>query len=331
MSTASTSSTPVLPVELVQLIMKEFWVQIRSTSERSTFMKSSLGVCRTWTALYMGLFCKDVHIPSGDFALKFLQVLRNQSPFYNYYTHGGALLNQECRSLSFQCDRDGLVEAPYQCSGNGNVSDPTIPEHPMGIAIHTVLRALYFTPYFVPNLRRISILYNNSLMRDLFRRNNFTGFPPQVTELEIDFTYDPRTPLAVLDAISTNEDCIGLVPGSMRNVKLLHAIGLTQAALNELKLACSNWEEMEIESWRVGQDEDEKREESTWRGQTQSKTPIVISKQIMMPRMSTFSLRAPRNQSIRHYPRESRGILRFPLSHPLLPCLLYLACSLYLL
>jgi len=209
----------------------------------------------------MGLFCKDVHIPSGDFALKFLQVLRNQSPFYNYYTHGGALLNQECRSLSFQCDRDGLVEAPYQCSGNGNVSDPTIPEHPMGIAIHTVLRALYFTPYFVPNLRRISILYNNSLMRDLFRRNNFTGFPPQVTELEIDFTYDPRTPLAVLDAISTNEDCIGLVPGSMRNVKLLHAIGLTQAALNELKLACSNWEEMEIESWRVGQDEDEKREE----------------------------------------------------------------------
>ncbi|KIK60454.1 hypothetical protein GYMLUDRAFT_125304, partial [Collybiopsis luxurians FD-317 M1] len=238
-----------LPVELIELVMDEFWTQPLSSRDRAVFMKSSLGVSKTWAALYVRIFCQDVHIPTGGFALKFLSILRQESPLYNYYTRGGILLSQKCRSISFQSDNDKIVEAPiapplsYSSGGRLDLAS----ESPMGIAIYAILRAIYFSPFFAPNLRRISIHFSNAVMRDLFSRNKFIGFPTQVTELEIDFTYDPRTPTEVLDAIADNEDAIGLVPGSMKNVRKLHAVGLTQAALDELLMACPRWEELEVE------------------------------------------------------------------------------------
>ncbi|KAE9399965.1 hypothetical protein BT96DRAFT_1019130 [Gymnopus androsaceus JB14] len=208
-----------LPVELLELILHDFWAQPLSTRDRATFMKSSLAVSKAWASIYMRMFCEDVHIPSGGFALKFLEILRNESPLYHYHTQGSVLLNRRFAT----------------------------PEHPMGLAIFTVLRALYFTPYFLPNLRRISILYNNSPMSDLFARNKFMGFPPQVTTLEIYFAYDPSTDPQVIKAITEDEQVIGLVPGTMANVRCLHAVGLPHAMVEELLLACSHWEELETE------------------------------------------------------------------------------------
>lgn len=249
-------SASTLPIELVELILNDFWARPLSTHDRGTFMKSSLAVSKTWARVYMRIFCEDVHIPSGGFALKFLEILRNESPVYSYHTQGSILLNRYCRSISFQRDNDAVLEASTltPCSSN---SDPSTPEHPMGLAIFAVLRALYFTPYFLPNLRRISILYHNALMSDLFARNKFMGFPPQVTNLEVNFAYDPRTSKEVLEAITSDEKVIGLVPGTMANVRSLHLLGLTHAAVEELLLACPNWEQLEMEAWRCSDKNEE--------------------------------------------------------------------------
>ncbi|KAJ3811369.1 hypothetical protein EV368DRAFT_27205, partial [Lentinula lateritia] len=245
-----------LPVELVEQIITSFWLQHQSTQHRVIFMKSSLCVSRSWATLYMRAFCQDVHIPSGEFALKLLEVLRNESPVYSYFTEHGTLLDRRCRSLTFQRDNeDGIVEKPVAPEPSrsssvlvqGHLKNSPTPEHPMGLSIYTVLRFLYFSPHLIPNLRRISLLFSNSTMSDLFTRNKFIGFPSQVTELNISFTYGPRTYKDVLKKIARDEVAVGLVPGSMQRVRVLRVTGLTKAAVRELVLACVNWEVLETE------------------------------------------------------------------------------------
>ncbi|KAJ4479574.1 hypothetical protein C8J55DRAFT_429074 [Lentinula edodes] len=237
----SATSLASLPVELVEQIITSFWSQHQSTHHRATFMKSSLCVSRSWAILYMRAFCQDVHIPSGEFALKFLEILRNESPVYSYFTENGTLFDRRCRSLTFQRDNEEGINSPT-------------PEHPMGLAIYTVLRFLYFSPHLIPNLRRISLLFSNSTMSDLFTRNRFIGFPTQVTELNIRFTYGPRTSKDVLKNIARNEAVVGLVPGSMKRVRVLRVTGLTKSAVRELVLACVNRESVETEDgqWTFG-------------------------------------------------------------------------------
>lgn len=91
-------------------------------------------------------------------------------------------------------------------------------------------------------------------MSDLFTRNRFIGFPTQVTELNIRFTYGPRTSKEVLKKIVRNESVVGLVPGSMKKVKVLRFTGLTKSAVRELVLACVNRELVETEDgqWTFG-------------------------------------------------------------------------------
>ncbi|KAJ3881267.1 hypothetical protein F5051DRAFT_476882 [Lentinula edodes] len=261
--TTSATSLASLPVELVEQIITSFWSQHQSTHHRVTFMKSSLCISRSWAILYMRAFCQDVHIPSGEFALKFLEILRNESPVYSYFTDNGTLFDRRCRSLTFQRDNEeGIVEKlispdPSRSSSvlfQGFLKNSPTPEHPMGLAIYTVLRFLYFSPHLIPNLRRISLLFSNSTMSDLFTRNRFIGFPTQVTELNIRFTYGPRTSKDVLKKIARNEAIVGLVPGSMKRVRVLRVTGLTKSAVRELVLACVNRELIETEDgeWTFG-------------------------------------------------------------------------------
>ncbi|KAJ3908128.1 hypothetical protein F5879DRAFT_938767 [Lentinula edodes] len=259
----SATSLVSLPVELVEQIITSFWCQHQSTHHRVTFMKSSLCVSRSWAILYMRAFCQDVHIPSGEFALKFLEILRNESPVYSYFAENGTLFDRRCRSLTFQRDNEeGIVEKPIAPDPSrsssvlfqGFLKNSPTPEHPMGLAIYTVLRFLYFSPHLIPNLRRISLLFSNSTMSDLFTRNRFIGFPTQVTELNIRFTYGPRTSKDVLKKIARNEAVVGLVPGSMKRVRVLRVTGLTKSAVRELVLACVNRESVETEDgqWTFG-------------------------------------------------------------------------------
>ncbi|KAF5388685.1 hypothetical protein D9757_004756 [Collybiopsis confluens] len=257
-------SSTILPVELVQLITEELWASPLSCADRISFMTSSLAVNRTWTSIYMRIFCRDVHIPSVAFALKFLSILRHESPFYDYYTARGSLFSQLCRSVSFQSDhpRTSKMPSPTSCppASWSSTPEPDLSsESPMGLAIHTVLRFISLTniagiyPYTpLPDLDRISIQFLNTPLRDLFIRNKFAGFPSQVTELEIDFVYDlNEEEEEYWQKVVEKEEkyLVGLIPGSLGSVKKLHAVGLTKSILGELVEACSNWEELEVERW----------------------------------------------------------------------------------
>ncbi|KAJ3745652.1 hypothetical protein DFH05DRAFT_1041194 [Lentinula detonsa] len=246
MSSTISSSALSLPIEIYEQILTSFWNQPQSTHDRAIFMKSSLAVSQNWAMIYMRIFSQDVYIPSGEFALKFLEILRDESPVYHSLNENGALLNRRCRSITFQRDNDGVIVkkpiAPDSCRPTsvlvqGMLNTPT-PEHPMGLAIYAVTRFLYSSNK-LPELRRISILFANSTMSDLFTRNNFIGFPTQVTELDIQFTYDARTPRDVLRKIRRDASAIGLLPCSIKGVRTLRIAGLSNVAVRELVSSCA--------------------------------------------------------------------------------------------
>ncbi|KAJ4473876.1 hypothetical protein J3R30DRAFT_3244466, partial [Lentinula aciculospora] len=243
-----------LPIELIEEIIISFWSQPQSTHHRAMFIKSSLAVSHMWATIFTNVFFRDVHIPSGQFALKFLEILRNQPSVFDSFTDNRTLLNRRCRSLTFQRDTDDVILksiAPESSRSSsilvqGLFNKTSKAENPMSLAIFSVLQFLYYSSS-LPNLRRISILYNNSTLSDLFTRNKFIGFPTQVKELEIRFTYNVRTPKRVLEQIKQDESAISLVPGSLVNVKVLRATGLSKAAERELMEACYNREEVEMD------------------------------------------------------------------------------------
>lgn len=180
---------PWLPIELIERIIFEVWMLPLSAYDRTTFMASSSVVNKTWRALFMKISSRDAHIPNVPESEQFFRILRNEHPLY---PRDDPLTSPEicCRSLTFTIDSnpspiDHICGEPLQLFGERNL-------HKMGLALSNTLSILQEISY-LPNLRRISIIYVDCGFEDIFGNMRLSSFPLQVTHLEIRFTYTKRT------------------------------------------------------------------------------------------------------------------------------------------
>ncbi|THU97787.1 hypothetical protein K435DRAFT_777860 [Dendrothele bispora CBS 962.96] len=237
-ATITTTAIPDLPVEIVEAIISTLWYSDDLLlKDRIIFMKSSVLVNSSWALLFIRVSAKDVHIPSPSYATKFLNILRGESVLYN--ACGVGLHNHFTRSITFQYEGDPdkmMVKRAYS--------------HPMALAILSVFHVLFIPTSFterLPNLRRISIELVNCTLDDFFSRIKFFMFPRQVTHFDLRFEYSPCVDSKDLFEIQGSEEPVGLVPGSVPNLKHLSLYGATKVVLQELLWACSNLETLETD------------------------------------------------------------------------------------
>ncbi|PBK65697.1 hypothetical protein ARMSODRAFT_1022138 [Armillaria solidipes] len=70
------SQVPVLPVEIIELILATLWSSSDlNVRERLLFMKSSLYVCQTWHFSFLRISLTDVHIVSTPYLVYILHLL----------------------------------------------------------------------------------------------------------------------------------------------------------------------------------------------------------------------------------------------------------------
>ncbi|KAF5351602.1 hypothetical protein D9758_007252 [Tetrapyrgos nigripes] len=227
------SNVPELPPELISAILDIFWSSDDLLpKDRITFMTSSLLVSSTWATQFIHITTKDVYIPTPSYVPQLLRVLRGDSSSYNGC--GFALHNALTRSITFRYDGDPekmMLTRQHP--------------HPMSLAVLCVFHVLFIPTSFterLPNLRRISIELNNCTIDDFFSRNKFYAFPRQVTHFDLRFSYSPFVSSADLFEMMGSEKPIGLVPGSMPNIRHLSLHGATEVVLNEFIWACPNLE-----------------------------------------------------------------------------------------
>ncbi|KAE9407505.1 hypothetical protein BT96DRAFT_971222 [Gymnopus androsaceus JB14] len=133
-----------LPVEITQLIIHHTWALPLSTFERAHLMKSSLLVSLCWMTLFVRETLTDVHLISGDYALKydgFIHGRRRSDSEESVYTTIARVDSDAarwlCRSITVHCIDLQSVPQPPEAKYLG-------PMHPMGGSAHVVANLLQF-------------------------------------------------------------------------------------------------------------------------------------------------------------------------------------------
>ncbi len=90
------SRAPVLPVEIIELILSMLWSSSDlNVKERFLFMKSSLYVCQTWRLTFLRISLTDVHILSIPYLYYILRLLLKEPA-----TDLAVYLISHCRSVT---------------------------------------------------------------------------------------------------------------------------------------------------------------------------------------------------------------------------------------
>ncbi|KAJ7167555.1 hypothetical protein C8R46DRAFT_1218492 [Mycena filopes] len=152
---------PQLPVELLQQIIYAAWNLPLSSAERISFMRASPLVNSTWAELFQAEWTRDVYIPSAAFAEHLIRRLRDEP---------AALANP-----SVHPDQNARIRLP------------------MGAVLDELLENLDARS-LAPNLRRLSIEYIDAGFDDVFQRVGLAALPPQVTHLDLRYTFSPGMP-----------------------------------------------------------------------------------------------------------------------------------------
>ncbi len=147
------SLVPILPVEIIELILATLWSSSDlNVKERFLFMKSSLYVCQTWRLTFLRISLTDVHILSTPY-LDYILGLSFREPT----AYLAVYLISHCRSLTM---------------------------HPRYIRAH-LFKCL-------PHVRQVTLLYHNvstSPPLNVTWDYNLI-FPPNIELLDMLFSYN---------------------------------------------------------------------------------------------------------------------------------------------
>lgn len=229
-----TTSYPWLPVELIEKIISEVWSSALSSDERITLMTSSPLVNKTWWDLFLHISFKDVYIPCPSYYDQYLHILREEPSVFDEHTK--SLPDMLCRSINLMVE-----QCPAHPALILNCNEP-----PMGKVLSDLVYFLHSIPY-LPNLRTISVEYLNTGFDDLFDKLRFISFPEQVTDLELNFTFSPRTPCWLVGALRTNQvrqDCIQWALPSIRRLSIK---GGSEALIADMVSVCPEMETLEFD------------------------------------------------------------------------------------
>ncbi|KAL4258824.1 F-box domain-containing protein [Pleurotus pulmonarius] len=181
----SQKTTPrVLPTELVEKIIETLWLSAFSNTDRIKFMTASVLISKAWTHLYSRVSSRDTVIPSVKYAKYFHTYLLDESSvIFNKSTHN--MPNEHCRSLRFDVESPS-VQTP------SHLNSKFVHSFDNSESVFDLLDWLADIPY-LPLLRRISIEFHNCGFTDLFDNMRLVIFPPQVTDLDISFSFAEGT------------------------------------------------------------------------------------------------------------------------------------------
>ncbi|KAF4596540.1 hypothetical protein EYR40_007760 [Pleurotus pulmonarius] len=204
---------PDLPNEIISKIASICWLSPLTNVERITFMKASVLVSKAWTVMFSEVAFKDVFIPSLGYAKYFHNLLDGTSAIFDADVH--SMPDKHCRSLTFQIERPTVElllkrEAQYSPDNNKSIFD--------------LLDWITDIPY-LSHLRRVSIKYLDCGYTDLFDNMRLVTFPPNVTELDISYTFRPNVPSHFIHQLQKTYPATSPEGLPLNNVKKLSVFG----------------------------------------------------------------------------------------------------------
>lgn len=171
-----------LPFELIHEILQHAWSSPLSIPERRALICSVLLVNSSWAAILLGVLANDIHILDRPFMEYYFQLLRGDS----------ILFRSGLTSVQFLSDAGRKVTV--------HVANPHLPSEPSLTEPETEEKLLSDFLYklkirdVLPNLRTLRILFQNVSCEDVFQYHRFIDFPPQVVNLELEYTFTAPIP-----------------------------------------------------------------------------------------------------------------------------------------
>lgn len=218
-----------------------------SVPNRTTTFTSFCLVNHTWLSLFIRAALIDVHIFSPSFAEKYLFLLHERSPSTgepdsDYMLRGSSeIANRLCRSLTFHVDNN-----PNRSTVSG--MEPAIrmyaEKNRMADSVTNVLYMLDTLDY-TPNLRRVTLQYIDWGFGDIFDQMRLVPLPPQVTDLEINYSFSDelKTAAGSLRRRYYNDRC---PPWRTPTVRKLSITGAPALLVNAFVQTCPNLEVLEV-------------------------------------------------------------------------------------
>ncbi|KAJ7155884.1 hypothetical protein C8R46DRAFT_815347, partial [Mycena filopes] len=229
---------PRLPVELLQQIINAAWNSPLSCAERITLMRSSPLVNSTWAELFDLASSRDVYIPSSAFSEHFIRRLRDQPTTTVPTSSPARSPNLACQSITIQ-----LVNTDLHPDKNGRI------RLPMGAVLDELLETLDARAFLAPNVRRLSIEYVDAGFDDVFQRVGLAALPPQITHLDLRYSFSPQMPTWLLASLREKQERQNLrtVGWDAPSVTHLSVAGAGESTVQDALAACPNTEVLEVD------------------------------------------------------------------------------------
>jgi len=204
-----------LPTELLQRIILELWSSPMCSSDRITFMTSSVLVSHTWSSLFTSLAIRDVYIPCR--------------PYYEFFFRGGCPLWRD-ESRRFETIKSITIQV--------DTHKARYPHDP-GDELSGLLFLLRI--YFAPDLRTFHVMYTNGGFDDIFKKHRFEHFPSQIANLEISFSFSKETSeIGEKERAAYKKQDPTLCRLRLRYVRNLTVSGASDAFVEDILACCPN-------------------------------------------------------------------------------------------
>ncbi|KAJ7691918.1 hypothetical protein B0H17DRAFT_1285102 [Mycena rosella] len=236
-----------LPVELMEQIITTAWHMPLSSTDRITFMQSSMLVNLIWADRFDFVSSRDVYIPSSAFCDHLIQ--RLQAPaasappssflasFLRRYKGQSKRSMQPrlaCQFITIQ-----IANADVHPDKNSRV------RLPMGAVLDDLLETLDACS-LAPNLRCLSIEYLDAGFDDVFHRVGLAALPSQITHLELRYSFSAETPIWLVEALREKQERQRHIGWISRSVMNLSVIGAGQNTVSDLLRSCSNVQTLKV-------------------------------------------------------------------------------------
>jgi hypothetical protein len=232
----------MLPVEIIEKIITELWFFHLSRDDRITLMLSSTLVNKTWSNMFTCISFKDVYIPSPAYLQRFLRLTHIET----LYTSTRPYRELLCRSISLTIENTS-VHPPWPPDYGRPLFTPNSGAPPMAQVLYQLVFTLSSYHSGFPNLRTISIEFINMGFHDVLIHYCFFRFPKQVTDLELAFSFSPRTPPWLLNGLRLKQARWGCLSACMPSVRRLTILGASDAFLADMVKMCKNLDTLQLD------------------------------------------------------------------------------------
>jgi hypothetical protein len=214
-SATSGLTLPWFPVELIEVIIAQTWALPLTSKERLKFMTNSLLVNKMWMASFIRISFTDVYIPTPKYIAPYFRYIDGTHSMFDFAPELKSLPNRLCTSLTYMFPNDSLIPVK---------SDVMVKK-----GLFFIMQRLQGSPEHIPNLRHFALFFENHIFEELMDLPCFYYFPRRVPELEVEYSFNSRTPAFLVESLhnsderSTRRDPAGWSLKAVRKLTILGA------------------------------------------------------------------------------------------------------------